>query len=100
MRQVPTRQIIPGISLDASGLATVDGPTGKLLIELAFELESHTHHPVDVQHVLAAIILAVQRGELAPGQPFPPTDMQLCGLLVRHLEELFARHGGRVARED
>lgn len=94
------QQLIPGITLDASGQANVDGPMGQRLIELALALEAYTRDPVDVQHVLAAIILAVRRRELASGQPLPPTDPQLCGLLVRHVNALFARHGGRVARDE
>ncbi len=100
MTQPTARQIIPGIVLDASGQASVDGPMGKRLIDLAIELESHTQHKVDVQHVLAAIILAASQGELAADEPLPATDSRLCGLLVRHVDESFARHGGRVAAED
>lgn len=94
------RQVIPGIWLDRTGQAEVDGPTGRRLIELALAIESQTHHPVDVQHVLAAIILAADQGELQADQPLPPTEKQVCGLLVRHIDALFARHGGRVAREE
>lgn len=93
-------QIIPGIMLDESGRAAVDGPMGKRLIELAIQLEPYTPHPVDVQHVLAAIIIAARQGELAAAEPLPPTDAPFCHLLARHIDALFARHGGRVAPED
>lgn len=100
MSQPISRQIIPGIMLDPAGHASVDGPTGKRLIELAIALESHTRHPVDVQHVLAGIIVAASRGELAADEALPPTSTGLCGLLARHVDALFARHGGRVAADE
>jgi len=100
MTEPTAQQIIPGITLDGSGRATVDGPMGKRLIELAIQLESYTPHPVDVQHVLAAIIIAARRGQLAATQPLPPADAPFCRLLAQHIDALFARHGGRVAPED
>jgi hypothetical protein len=92
--------IIPGIELDATGHANVSPVMGQRLIELAIALEPHTPHPVDVQHVLAAIILAVRGGELPAGQPLRDTDAELCEILAGHVNELFQRSGGRVARDE
>lgn len=100
MTQPSAQSIIPGIELDSQGQATVDAAMGRRLVELAIELEDHTQHPVDVQHVLVAIIQGVRCGELSADQPLRPSDTALRKLLARHVDALFQRHGGRVAREE
>lgn len=100
MTPPPAQTILPGIELDHRGQASVDAAMGRRLVELAIELEDHTQHPVDVQHVLAAIIQSVRCGELSGGQPLRPSDPALHQLLARHVDAFFQRHGGRVAREE
>lgn len=100
MTRPPAQSIIPGIELDPQGQATVDAAMGRRLVELAIELEDHTQHPVDVQHVLAAVIQGVRCGELSAGQPLRSSDTTLHQMLARHVDALFQRHGGRVAREE
>lgn len=100
MTQPPAQSIIPGISLDSQGHATVDAAMGRRLVELAIELEAHSRHPVDVQHVLAAIIQSVRCGDLSAGQPLRGSDTALLQLLARQVDALFQRHGGRVAHDE
>ena len=100
MERSSSQQVIPGIELDAAGHAAVAPAMGQRLIELAIALEPYTPHPVEVQHVLAAIILAVRGGELPAGQSLRNTDARLCEILARHVNELFERSGGRVALDE
>jgi hypothetical protein len=92
--------IVPGIELESSGHVKVEPAMGSRLIELAIELEPYTKHPVDVQHVVAAIILAVRAGELPAGQPLPEMDKPLLKILARHVDEIFDSSGGRVSIDD
>lgn len=94
------RQIIPGIELDESGRASVDSATGRNLITLAIELESYTSHPVDVQHVLAAIIIATDTGHVFTRDSLKTPEPSIMRLLASHVESIFKRTGGRVSEED
>ena len=60
MKENPNQQFIPGISLSKSGLATVDPALTDVLIDIAIKIDDMSKHPVDVEHVLAAIILAAK----------------------------------------
>lgn len=92
--------IVPGISLDESGQAVIDLEMGRRLITLAIALEDHTPHPVDVQHVVAAIIYAARGGQLALGKPLPDQTPELLRLLATHVSRLFAEHGGNVTGDE
>jgi hypothetical protein len=96
---IPGR-IVPGIELDQSGQVSVNASMGRQLISLALDLESYTSRPVDVQHVLAAIILAVNRGDLIAGQSLPEPDPTWMRMLASHVESIFQQTGGRVSEDD
>lgn len=95
-----SRQIIPGIELDNAGRASVDASMGRRLISLAIELESFTSRPVDVQHVLAAIIMAAASGESVTGELLQKPEPRLMRLLASHVEQVFQRTGGHVSEDD
>lgn len=92
--------IVPGISVASTGQATVDRSVSDLLFDLAIKLEEPTNLPVDVEHVLAAIVLASRDGELDPNTPLSADDPVLFEVLVRHIKSLFERFGGKVGRDD
>ncbi len=94
------KQIVPGITLSPTGEASVDAATGKLLFDLAIQLEDLTDDPVDVQHVLAAIILAAQSGKLPADKPLSATDKDLTHLLLPHIKTVFKQYDGKLGRED
>lgn len=52
----PNQHIVPGISLSKSGQATVNPELTTLLIEIAIKIDDNSKHPVDAEHVLAAVI--------------------------------------------
>ena len=89
-------QIVPGIS----GQATVDPSLTDVLFDLAIKLEEPTNLPVDVEHVLAAIVLAARKGELDPNTPLSSEDPALVAVLVGHVKTVFADYHGKVGRDD
>jgi hypothetical protein len=94
------QQIVPGISVSASGQASVEPSLADVLFDLALQLEGSTDLPVDVEHVLAAIVLASRNGELAPDKPLRSNDPALAGILDVHLKTVFAKYGGKVGTDD
>jgi hypothetical protein len=71
-----------------------------LLFDLAIKLEKPTILPVDVEHVLAAIVLAARNGEIDPNTPLSSDDPALVAILVEHVKTVFADFDGKVGRDD
>jgi hypothetical protein len=94
------QQVVPGISISVSGQATVDPSLADVLFDLAIKLEEPTNHPVDVQHVLAAIVLAARNGELDRDMKLSSDDQQLVAVLTPHVKTVFADFGGTLGTED
>ena len=93
-------QIVPGISVTSSGQATVDPTLTEVLFDLAIKLEEPTNLPVDVEHVLAAVVLAARTGELDPNTPLSSDDPALVKVLVGHVKTVFEQFDGQVGRDD
>ncbi len=94
------QQIVPGISVTSSGQATVDPALADVLFDLAIKLEEPTKLPVDVEHVLAAIVLAARKGELDPNTPLSSDDPALAQVLASHVKTVFADYGGKLGMDD
>ncbi len=94
------QRIVPGISVNSSGQATVDPSLADVLFDLAIKLEEPTNLPVDVQHVLAAIVLEARKGELDPHTPLSSDDPALAAVLANHVKTVFADYGGKVGMDD
>ena len=94
------QQVVAGISISSSGQATVDPSLADVLFDLALKLEEPTNHPVDVQHVLAAIVLAARSGELDPAIELSSDDPALVSVLAPHVKSVFENYGGEVGTED
>lgn len=94
------QQIVPGISVTSSGQATVDPSLTDVLFDLAIKLEEPTNLPVDVEHVLAAIVLATRSGELDPNKPLSSDDPTLAEILAGHVKTVFTDYGGKVGTDD
>jgi hypothetical protein len=94
------QQIVPGISVTSSGQATVDPSLTDVLFDLAIKLEEPTNLPVDVEHVLAAIVLAARKGELDPNTPLSSDDPALAQVLAGHVKTVFADYGGNLGMDD
>ena len=87
--------ILPGIESDESGRVSVDSVAGKLLFDLAVESEDAIPDPVDVEHVLAALILAVREKGLAvkSKEEMVPSNPILLAATREFLPIVFARFG-------
>ncbi len=94
------RQIVPGISVSPSGLATVAPALADVLFELAIQIEEITKLPVDVEHVLAAIVLAARNGELDPNARLSPDDPALATGLADHVRTVFEKYEGKLGADD
>lgn len=94
------QQIVPGITVTSVGQATVDPSLADVLFDLAVKLEGPTNLPVDVQHVLAAIVLAARDGELDANTPLSSNDPNLADILAVHVRTVFADYGGDVGTDD
>ena len=91
--------IVPGLSVDARGVASVDAELGKLLVELALQLEDAVSAPVDVEHVVAAIALAARSGELDSATPLNDVP-DLIEIVRAQLQVVFSKYQGRLGAED
>lgn len=100
MDNTDDNQIVPGISITSSGQATVDPTVTDVLFDLAIKLEESTNLPVDVEHVLAAIVLAARKRELDPKKRLSSDDPALVDVLAGHVKTVFKQFGGKVARDD
>jgi hypothetical protein len=100
MNESSDQQIVPGISVTPAGQATVDSALAEVLFDLAIKLEEPTNLPVDVEHVLAAIVLAARNGELDRNAPLSSDDPALAAVLAHHVKTVFADYDGKVGRED
>lgn len=94
------RQIVPGVSIDAQGQASVDAYLNDVLFDLALKLEEVTNLPVDVQHVVAALVLAERRKDIAATHVISATDGVLVSILTGHVKSVFEMYGGEVGNED
>lgn len=100
MRENSLRQIVPGVSVSEAGEATVDPALADVLFDLAIKLEEATKLPVDVEHVLAAVVLVSRRSEIDPNTELSADDPSLVTALIPHVESVFAEFGGKVGRDD
>ena len=84
----------------STGQATVDPSLADVLFDLAIKLEGPTNLPVDVEHVLAAIVLAARNGKLDANTPLSSDDPALVEVLVDYVNTVFADYGGKVGMDD
>ena len=93
-------QIVPGIMLSPSGQATVDPSLTEALIDLAIKIDDKSRFPVDVEHVLAAVILAARSGSIAIETDLSCDHDALIPVLADHVEMVFKKFGGKVGADD
>ena len=94
------QQIFPGISLSPTGQATVDPALADVLFDLGIQLEEITKFPVDVEHVLAAIVLAARNGQLNQFTRLSSSDLVLQEVLADHVRVVFTKYDGKVGGDD
>ena len=87
------RQIVPGISVSPSGQATIAPSIKDVLFDLAIALEEPKNLPVDIEHVVAALVLAVRNNEIEVNKDLSANDQKLIGVLAVHVKSVFALYG-------
>lgn len=100
MKDCNEDRVVPGISVTPSGQATVDPSMSDVLFELALKLEEPANFPVDIEHVLAAIVLAARHGALDSEEPLAADDQTLVETLLPHVKTVFEKYDGSVGRDD
>ncbi len=94
------RQIVPGITVGPSGQATIDPAIKDVLFDLAIALEEPTNLPVDIEHVVAALVLAVRSNEIDANKDISVGDLALVSVLAVHVKSVFALYGGKVSCDE
>lgn len=94
------RYIVPGIKVNPSGQAMIEPALNDVLFDLALKLEGMTDLPVDVQHVVAAIVLAERNRDIDSQRPISSDDSVLASVLEPHVKAVFALYGGEVGSDD
>ncbi|MGB7323255.1 MAG: hypothetical protein WBD31_00175 [Rubripirellula sp.] len=89
-------QIVPGIKIDSDGQAIVDASMQDVLFDLALALEEPTNLPVDMQHVVAALVLANRDGHVDAETTAGADDAKLIQTLVPYVKLVFQRFGGEL----
>jgi len=93
-------QVVPGISISPTGQASVESSLTNVLFDLAIKLEELTQLPVDVEHVLAAIVMAARQGELDSNTRLSSEDSASAAVLTNHVKTVFAEYDGKVGMDD
>ena len=94
------QQIVPGISLSTSGQATVDPALTEVLIDIAIKIDDMSKFPVDVEHVLAAIVMAARNESIAADTELSSDNEPLIFALAQYVETVFEKFGGKVGKDD
>lgn len=92
--------IVKGITMTPEGEVTVDPKLDEPLCDLAIAFQGPDDLPVDVEHVIAALILASRKGEVPPDYELRPRDKALRAILLPHVRTIFNRFGGQVCEEE
>ena len=72
----------------------------EVLIDLAIKIDDDSKFPVDVEHVLAAIVFANQAGEVDSTTELAEADEKIVSILASHVETVFQKFDGKVGRDD
>lgn len=96
-----SQPLIVGMAVDpATGQLNVDGALVEPLLDLAESLGELTGLPVDVEHVVGAVLLACRAGDLGPATELAPHDLNQRSLLVEPVREIFRTYDGGLGAED
>ncbi|MEM9646558.1 MAG: hypothetical protein AAF989_16315 [Planctomycetota bacterium] len=86
-------QIVSGIMLDDQGQAIIRRDMQEVLLDLSLALEDQTGMPVDVQHVVASLVLAVRDEKLRRDAELHGSDQDLINILCPLAKQIFQDHG-------
>ena len=93
--------IVKGITMTPTGEVSVEPALDERLCDLAIALQGGADDlPVDVEHVVAALILASRAGQIPRDYELQPRDRSLKAILRAHVRTIFQRYGGQVCEEE
>jgi hypothetical protein len=78
----------------------VDASMHDVLFDLALRLEEPTDLPVDMQHVVAALVLASRSGKIDASAPIRADDLNLVAALAPHVKSIFRVFGGQLGTDE
>lgn len=79
--------------LDDQGQAIIRRDMQEVLLDLSLALEDQTGMPVDVQHVVASLVLAVRDEKLRRDAELHGSDQDLINILCPLAKQIFQDHG-------
>lgn len=100
MSDEPLLQIVPGVHISPLGEVTTSPGLHNVLCDLAEALEDDSDLPVDVEHVLAALVLAAKAGQIRDDHELSQEDTRLRELLVPHVRMIFEQFDGQICGEE
>lgn len=88
--------IVQGITMTLGGEVSIDPMLDDPLCDLAIAMQGPDDLPVDVEHVVAALILASREGKVPADYVLKPRDRSLKAILRPYVRMIFQRYGGKV----
>ena len=88
--------IVEGVTIDRQGTVVVGKGFQQTLCDIALDLQEQTPHAVDVEHVLAALVMAVRDGKIPRNSGFSSVNEDQNKILSRYIEVLFERYAGKI----
>ena len=100
MVKPPAEQIVEGVTIDRLGTVVVSEGYQQTLRDTAIALQEGVSYPVDVEHVLAALVMAARDGKIPRTDSLDSENQEHIRTLSRYIEILFQQYGGKVTGED
>jgi len=100
MKKPSPEPIVEGVTIDRLGTVIVSEGHQQTLRDTAIALQDAIPYPVDVEHVLAALVMASRDGKIPRTATIDSENQEHIRTLSRYIEILFQKHGGKVTGED
>jgi len=100
MSKRSSEEIVAGVTIDRKGSVTVAAGYQQGLCDIALDLQEETPLAVDVEHVLAALVMAVRDGRLERGAHVTDDPKAYRSVLLPYVELVFQRFPGNVLEKD
>ena len=94
-----TKQVVQGVAIDRRSQVHVDPELNDLLFDVAVALQDDKY-AVDVQHVVAALVMASRSGEIEPQTTLQLVFDQQRDVLSKYVRVIFEQYQGRVGEDD
>jgi hypothetical protein len=89
-------KIVDGVSINRRGTVTVAPGHQQVLCDLALALQDACKYAVDVEHVVAALVMAVRDGRLERDAVVTADDEHVTRVLLVYVNVIFEQFKGAV----